>query len=114
MLQIQYVASNFTITDQTVHVCKLEFIVLNFQTLNKSKIGTSLCDVTMTSNSKKKMETSFLLNRIHFSTRKCMFDTFTQKCTRDYTAAYTSFFLCWRHFDVNETVYNSELVFIFC
>ena len=41
MLQIQYVASNITTTDQTVH------------------------------------------------TRKCMLDTFTQKCTWDYTAAYT-------------------------
>ena len=35
------------------------------------------------------MESSFILIRIHFSIRKCMFDTFTQKCTRYYTPAYT-------------------------
>ena len=52
-------------------------------------MGTSLCDVTMTLKRKEKMETSLFLNRIHFSTRKCMFDTFTQKFPRDYTAAYT-------------------------
>ena len=63
--------------------------MLNFQALNKSKMGTSLCDVTMTLNGNKKLETSFFLNKIHFSTRKCMFDTFTQKFPRDYTAAYS-------------------------
>ena len=53
-------------------------------------MGTPLCDVTMTSKRQEKMETSFFLNRIHFSTRKSMFDTFTQKFPRDYTAAYTT------------------------
>ena len=53
------------------------------------KMGTSLCDVTMTIKQQEKMQTFFFLNRIHFSTRKCMFDTFTQKCTWDYTAPYT-------------------------
>ena len=63
--------------------------MLNFQALNKPKMGTSLYDVTMTLKWKEKMETSFFLNRTHISTRKCMFDTFTQKFPRDYTAAYT-------------------------
>ena len=63
--------------------------MLNCQALNKPKKGTSLCDVTMTLNDMKKLETSFFLNKIHFATRKCMFDTFTQKFPRDYTAAYT-------------------------
>ena len=91
MLQIQYIASNITIADQTVQCLRqLEFIVLNFQAINKPKIGTSLCDVTMTLKRQEKIETSFFLNKIHFSTRKCMFDTFTQKFPRDYTAAYTN------------------------
>ena len=60
MLRNQHVASKINTTDQTVHIYACwEFI------------------------------TSFFLNRIHFSTRKCMFDTFTKKCTRNYTAAYT-------------------------
>ena len=62
--------------------------MLNFQALNKPKMGTSLCDVTMTLKRQEKMETYFL-NSIPFSTRNCMFDTFTQKFPRDYTAAYT-------------------------
>ena len=67
----------------------LEFIVLDFQAFNKPKMGMPLCDVTVTSKQQEKLETSFFLNRIHFSTRKYMFDTFTQKFPRDYTAAYT-------------------------
>ena len=54
-------------------------------------MGTSLCDVTMTLKRQEKLETSFFLNRIHFLTRKCMFDTYTQKFPQDYTAAYTSY-----------------------
>ena len=37
----------------------------------------------------KKLETSFFLNRIYFSTRKCMFPTFSKNLPRDYTAALT-------------------------
>ena len=67
-----------------------EIIVLNVQTLNKPKMGTSLCDVTMTLKRQEKIgNIFFFLNKIHFATRKCMFDTFTQKFPRDYTAAYT-------------------------
>ena len=75
MLQIQNIASYITTTDQTVHVCA----VLNCQALNKANMGTSLCGVTMTLKQQGKMETSFFLNRIHFSTNNCMFDTLTKK-----------------------------------
>ena len=50
----------------------------------------SLCDFTVTLKRQEKLETSFFLNRIHFSARKYMFDTFTQKFPRDYTVAYTN------------------------
>ena len=39
------------------------------------------------------------LNRIHRPTRKCMFDTFTPKCTGDYTAVYTSLTTNVKHFN---------------
>ena len=58
MLQIQYVASNSTKTDQTC-LRQLEFIVLNFQALNKPKMGASLNDVTMTLKRQEKLETFF-------------------------------------------------------
>ena len=53
----------------------VEFIVLDFLAQNKPKMGTSLFGVTMTLKQQEKMETSFFLNGIHFSARKCMFDT---------------------------------------
>ena len=37
----------------------------------------------------KKLETSFFLNRIYFSTRKCMFPTFSKNLPLDYAAALT-------------------------
>ena len=53
-------------------------------------MGTSLCDVTMTLNWQEKIgNIFFFLKRIHFSKRKYMFDTFTHKFPRDYTAACT-------------------------
>ena len=64
--------------------------MLNFQALNKPKMGTSLCDVTMTLKRQEKIGNIFFLKQDTFSTRKCMFDTFTQKFPRDYTAAYTN------------------------
>ena len=51
-------------------------------------MSTSLCDVTMTLKQQEK--TSFSQTEYVLSTRKCMFDTFSEKCTRDYTAPYTS------------------------
>ena len=51
-------------------------------------MGTSLCDATMTLKQQKK-EKPFFLSRIHFSTGKSMFVTFTKIYTLDYTAAYT-------------------------
>ena len=39
----------------------------------------------------KKLETSFFLNRIYFSTRKCMLPTFSKNLPQDYTAALTIF-----------------------
>ena len=38
----------------------------------------------------KKLETSFFLNRIYISTRKCMFPTFSKHLPWDYTAALTT------------------------
>ena len=91
MLQNQHVASKINTTDQTVHVYPCwEFITLHFQALNKLKMGTSLCDVTVTLKRQRKIVNIFFLEQnTHFSTRKCMFDTFTKKCTRNYTGAYT-------------------------
>ena len=83
MLQIQYIASNITIVDQTLHVCA------SFQALNKPSGYITLRRHHDVKTARKKLETLFFRNRIHFSTRKCMFDTFTQKFPRDYTAAYT-------------------------
>ena len=60
-----------------------------FSNLNKSKIGTSLCDVTMTLKQQEKNGNIFFLKQDTFFYKKLLFDTFTQKCTRDYTAAYT-------------------------
>ena len=95
-VRVYAVASKINTTDQTVHVYACwEFITLHFQALYKLKIGTSLCDVTVTLKRQRKIVKTFFffLNRIHFSTRTCMFDTFTKKCTRNYTAANTVFIL---------------------
>ena len=90
MLQNQYVARKIKTTDQTVHVYACwEFITVHFQALNKLKMGTSLCDVTVTLKRQRKNVNIFFLKQNTFSTRKCMFDTFTKKCTRNYTGAYT-------------------------
>ena len=70
MLQIQYIASNITITDQTACLRQLEFIVLNFQALNKPKIGTSLCDVTMTLQWQEKIGNIFFLKQDTFFYKK--------------------------------------------
>ena len=71
--------------------------MLNFQALNKPKMGTSLCDVTMTLKRQEKngnifflKQDTFFYKKMYFCTRKCMFDTFTPKFPRDYTAAYTN------------------------
>ena len=63
--------------------------ILNFQALNKPKMGTPLCDVTMTLKREEKIGKIFFLKQDAFVYKKCMFDTFTQKCPRDYTVAYT-------------------------
>ena len=57
MLQIQYIASNITKADQTVHVCPS----WNFQALNKLKMGTSFCGVTMTLKRQEKIGNIFFL-----------------------------------------------------
>ena len=102
MLRNQHVASKINTTDQTVLVYACwEFITLHFQALNKLKMGTSFCDVTVTLNRQRKIVNIFFLNRIHFSTRKCLFDTFTKKCTLNYTAAYT-----------NREIANNTLLFL--
>ena len=52
-------------------------------------MGTSLCDVTMTLKRQEKLGNIFFLKQDLFFYKKYMFDTFTQKFPRDYTAAYT-------------------------
>ena len=89
MLQIQYATNRITTTDQTVHVYARWNHILNFQALNKPKMGTPLCDVTMTLKREEKIGKIFFLKQDAFVYKKCMFDTFTQKCPRDYTVAYT-------------------------
>ena len=41
-------------------------------------MGTSLCDATETLKQQETNGNTFFLNRLHRSTRKCMFDNFTQ------------------------------------
>ena len=53
-------------------------------------MSTSICDVAVALKQQEKMETSFSLIKIYFSLRICMFESFTQKYTRDYTAVYTN------------------------
>ena len=64
--------------------------MLNFQALNKPKMSTSLCDVTMKLQRQEKIGNIFFLKQDTFSTIKYMFDTFTPKFPREYKAAYTS------------------------
>ena len=54
-------------------------------------MGTSLCDVTVTLKHQWKIVNISFLNSDTFCYKKiCMFDTFTKKSTRNYTAAYTN------------------------
>ena len=67
MLQNQHVASKINTTDQTVHVYACwEFITLHFQALNKLKMGTSLCDVTVTLKRQRKVVNIFFLEQNTF------------------------------------------------
>ena len=50
---------------------------------------TSLCDVTVTLKRQRKIVNIFFLKQDTFFYKKCMFDTFTKKYPRNYTAAYT-------------------------
>ena len=79
MLQNHYAASNITTVynwSNFTCLCQLKFIVLNFQDLNRPKIDTLLCDVTMTLTQQYNIgKVVFFLRRNTFPTRKCMFDT---------------------------------------
>ena len=67
MLRNQHVASKINTTDQTVHVYACwEFITLHFQALNKLKMGTSLCDVTVTLKHRKNVNIFFLKQNTFF------------------------------------------------
>ena len=64
MLRNQHVASKINITVQTVHVYACwEFITHHFQALNKLKMGTSLCDVTVTLKRQGKIVNIFFLKQ---------------------------------------------------
>ena len=63
----QHVDSNTITADQIVHVFfPLEFIVLDFQALNKPKMGMSLCDVTVTLKQQEKIGNIFFLKQNTF------------------------------------------------
>ena len=90
MLQNQQVVSYITTNDQTVHgmlagnhstpLSSLKFAENGYVSLSRH------CDVKM---SRKSCKHLFFFFSICFSTRKCLFDTFTKNCTRNCTAAYT-------------------------
>ena len=75
MLQNQQVVSNITTNDQTVHFMPAG-IALHFQALNKLKMGTSLCFVTVTLKCQEKNANIFFLNKDIFFYQKSMLDTF--------------------------------------
>ena len=64
--------------------------MLNFQDLNKPKMGTSLCDVTMTLKQQEKFEKHLfsLTGHIFLQENVCL-TLLPKKFPRDYTAAYT-------------------------
>ena len=71
MLQNQHVSSKINTTDQRVYVYACwEFITLHFQALNKLKMGTSLCDVTVTLKSQRKIVNIFFLKQNTFFYKK--------------------------------------------
>ena len=57
--------------------------------LKQAKISTSRFDVTVTLKRQRKIVNIFFLKQNRFFYKKIMFDTFTKKYTRNYTAAYT-------------------------
>ena len=80
MFRNQHVASKITTTDQTVHVlCLLQFITLHFQALNKLKMGTPLCEVTMTLKRQGKIVNIFFLKQDLFFYKKMYVWHFYQK-----------------------------------
>ena len=80
MLWHQHVASYINTADQTVHVYACwEFTTLHFQTLNKLKMGTSLCDVTVTLKRQRKIVNIFFLKQNTFFYKKIYVWHFYQK-----------------------------------
>ena len=80
MLQNQHVAIKINTIDQTVHVYACwEFITLHFQALNKLKMGTSLCDVTVTLKRQRKIVNIFFLKQNTFFYKKMYVWHFYQK-----------------------------------
>ena len=66
----QHIDSNIITADQIVHVFPLEFIVLDFQDLNKPKMGMSLCDITVTLKQQEKIGNIFFLKQNTFLYKK--------------------------------------------
>ena len=80
MLRNQHVASKINTTDQIVHVYACwKFITLHFQALNKLKMGTSLCGVTVTLKRQRKIVNIFFLKQITFYYKKMYVWHFYQK-----------------------------------
>ena len=73
-------------------------------------MGTILCDVIMTlKRHEKKMETSFFLNRIYFSTGKCMFPAFSKNLPWDFTAACTNNLIKEKLLDLIEWIFKRAI-----
>ena len=70
MLRNQHVASKITTTDQTVHVLPAGIHNPHFQALNKLKMGSSLCDVTVTFKRQRKIVNIFFLKQDTFFYKK--------------------------------------------
>ena len=66
----QQVDSNIITADQIIHVFSLEFIVLDFQALNKREMGMSFCDVTVTLKQQEKIGNIFFLKQNTFLYKK--------------------------------------------
>ena len=66
----QHVDSNIITAYQIVHGFPLEFIVLDFQTLKKPKMGMPLCDVIVTLKQQEKIGNTFYHNQNTFLYKK--------------------------------------------
>ena len=95
MLRNQHVASKLNTSDQTVHVYTCwEFITVHFQALNTLKLGTSLCDVTVTVKRQRKIVNIFFLKQNTFFYKKMYVLTLLPKIAHGITQRPTLYVYC--------------------